>query len=399
MTGERRPGPLEGVKVVDLSRFIAGPVCAQTLGDLGAEVLKVERPEGEDARHHEPFYEGESLYTMLYNRNKYGITLDTRHPRALGILERLIAWADVVVENYRPGTLDKIGIGYDRMREIKSDIILVSISGFGQTGPDSRQALFDAIAQATSGLMSVTGEPDGPPMLTGTYVADYLTGEKAAVGALAAVLHKLRTGEGQLVDVASLDSTFSILGTRLIAYLMLGLDMPRNGSRDLLTAPGNVYQTLDGPMYIQAGTDGLFKRLCQAMEREDLLDVTEFADVPTRMANADLADEQVAAWAATRTSAEIGAALSAVGVPNARVRSIPEVVTSPQLKARDMIVEVEHPRLGTLKLPGTPIKMEKSPPSIRKAPPLVGEDNDEIYGRVLGLNEAEIRSLRDDGAI
>jgi crotonobetainyl-CoA:carnitine CoA-transferase CaiB-like acyl-CoA transferase len=396
---KQRPGPLDGVKVLDLSRFIAGPICAQTLGDLGAEVLKVERPGGEDARHHEPFYEGESVYTMLYNRNKYGITLDTRHRRALGILERLVAWADVVVENYRPDTLDKIGIGYDRMRHIKPDIILVSISGFGQTGPDSRRALFDAIAQAMSGLMSITGEPDRPPMLTGTYVADYLTGEKAAVGALAAILHRLRTGEGQQVDVASLDSTFSILGTRLIAYLMLGLDIPRNGSRDLLTAPGNVYQTHDGPMYIQAGTDGLFRRLCQAMGREDLLEAEEFRDVPTRMANADLADRQVAAWAATRTSAEVGAALDSVGVPNARVLSIPEVVTLPQLKARDMIVDVEHPQLGTLTIPGTPVKMEKSPPSIRKAPPTVGEDNDEVYGRILGLAQAEIQSLRDDGVI
>jgi crotonobetainyl-CoA:carnitine CoA-transferase CaiB-like acyl-CoA transferase len=285
------------------------------------------------------------------------------------------------------------------MRHIKPDIILVSISGFGQTGPDSRRALFDAIAQAMSGLMSITGEPDRPPMLTGTYVADYLTGEKAAVGALAAILHRLRTGEGQQVDVASLDSTFSILGTRLIAYLMLGLDIPRNGSRDLLTAPGNVYQTHDGPMYIQAGTDGLFRRLCQAMGREDLLEAEEFRDVPTRMANADLADRQVAAWAATRTSAEVGAALDSVGVPNARVLSIPEVVTLPQLKARDMIVDVEHPQLGTLTIPGTPVKMEKSPPSIRKAPPTVGEDNDEVYGRILGLAQAEIQSLRDDGVI
>ncbi|MEK8173759.1 CoA transferase [Streptomyces sp. M19] len=222
--------------MLDLSRFIAGPICAQTLADFGAEVVKIERPDGEDSRHHEPYYEGESLYTMLYNRNKYGATLDTRHPKAPGILRSLVEWADVVVENYRPGTMEKMGLGYERMAELKPGVILVSISGFGQSGPLSRRALFDAISQASSGLMSVTGEEDGPPTLAGTYVADYLTGYQAAIGAFAALSHKKETGEGQHVDVASLDSMFSILGIRLISHLMLGADMPRSGSRDLLTA-------------------------------------------------------------------------------------------------------------------------------------------------------------------
>lgn len=176
------PAPLDGVKVLDLSRFIAGPSCAQVLADFGAEVVKIERPDGEDARHHEPFYEGESVYTMLYNRNKYGATLDTRHPRALPILESLVRWADVVVENYRPGTMEKMGLGYERMKELKPDVILVSISGFGQTGPLAKRALFDAIAQASSGLMSITGEETGKPTLTGTYVADYITGYRPRSG-------------------------------------------------------------------------------------------------------------------------------------------------------------------------------------------------------------------------
>lgn len=269
-------GPLDGIKVLDLSRFIAGPICAQVLADFGAEVVKIERPAGEDSRHHEPYYQGESLYTMLYNRNKYGATLDTRHPKALEILNKLIAWADVVVENYRPGTIDAMGIGYERMKEINPSVVLVSISGFGQTGPDSKRALFDAIAQASSGLMSITGEANGDPMLAGTYIADYMTGYQAAIGAFGAIVHRMKTGEGQQVDVASLDSMFATLGTRLIAHLMLGVDMPRSGSRDLLTAPVNVYNCSDGPIYIQAGTNSLFPKFCRAIGREDLLDAEEY---------------------------------------------------------------------------------------------------------------------------
>ena len=396
---DRQTGPLDGVRVLDLSRFIAGPICAQTLGDLGAEVLKVERPGGEDARQHAPFYRGESVYTMLYNRNKLGITLDTRHPRASEILEALVRWADVVVENYRPGTLDKMGLGYERMRAIKRDIILVSISGFGQTGPDSGRALFDSIAQASSGLMDSTGDPDGPPTLTGTYIADYLTGEKAAVGTLAALLHHARTGEGQWVDVANFDTTVSVLGTRLIARAMLGVDIPRNGSRDLMTAPGNVFQAADGLVYIQAGSDGFFPLLCRAMARDDLVDVEAYATVAGRMAHADELEDEVAAWTAGRTTAEIAAALDAVGIPNARVASVAEVTESPQLRERDMLVDVEHPRLGTLTLPGIAIKMNRSSPRVRKAPPMVGEDNEDVYRRILGFDDDQIRLLREEGAI
>jgi crotonobetainyl-CoA:carnitine CoA-transferase CaiB-like acyl-CoA transferase len=392
-------GALDGVRVLDLSRFIAGPTCAQILGDMGAQVIKIERPNGEDSRHHEPFYQGESVYTMLYNRNKYGATLDTRQERALGILESLIRQSDIVVENYRPGTIDKMGIGFERMKEIKPDIILVSISGFGQTGPDSRRGLFDAIAQAASGLMSITGDPDGSPVLTGTYIADYITGFHGAIGALTALLHKERTGEGQLVDVASLDAVFSTLGTRLIAYLMLGLDMPRSGSRDLLTAPVNVYECKDGSIYIQAGTNSLFPRLCRAIRREDLLEREEFRRVTGRMRNKEPLEAAVREWSSTRTAAEISQVLDDAGIPNSKVATIADVVESPQIAAREMIVEVDHPTLGTMRIPGLPVKMSVSPASIRKPPPTVGEDNDFVYGKLLGMTEAEIYQLRNDGVI
>lgn len=391
--------PLTGVKVLDLSRFIAGPICAQVLADFGAEVVKVERPTGEDSRHHEPYYRGESLYTMLYNRNKYGATLDTRHPEALEVLQKLIVWADVVVENYRPGTIEAMGIGYERMKELNPSIILVSISGFGQTGPDSKRALFDAIAQASSGLMNSTGQADGDPVLAGTYIADYMTGYQGAMGAMAAVIHKMNTGEGQQVDVASLDSTFAALGTRLIAHLMLNIDMPRSGSRDLLTAPVNVYTCADSSVYIQAGTNSLFPKFCRAAGREDLLQVEKYRTVPGRMADQAVLEAAVGEWASTRTAADISRILDEAGVPNAKVATVAEVASSEQIAARTMVVSIEHPTLGTLRIPGNPIKMEKSPPSIRKAPPLIGEDNAYVYRQVLGFSESEVEHLQRSGAI
>lgn len=392
-------GPLAGVKVLDLSRFIAGPTCAQILADFGADVVKVERPGGEDSRHHEPYYRDESLYTMLYNRNKYGATLDTRHPLAADVLTKMVKWADIIVENYRPGTMEAMGFGYARIRDIDPGKILVSISGFGQTGPDAKRALFDAIAQASSGLMDITGEPDGAPVLTGTYIADYVTGYQAALGALGAIIHRSRTGEGQHVDVASLDSMFATLGTRLIAHLMLGLQMPRSGSRDLLTAPVNVYECLDGPIYIQAGTNSLFERFCRVAAREDLLEVEAYRTVPGRMANQAALESIVGKWAHNRTAEEIGTALGEAGIPYAKVATVAEVAQSSQILAREMVIDIEHPDLGSLRIPGTPIKMSVSPPTIRKAPPRVGEDNAYVYHELLGLDADEVASLMESGAI
>ncbi|KRC51978.1 LysR family transcriptional regulator [Leifsonia sp. Root227] len=395
----RGDGPLSGIKVLDLSRFIAGPLCAQVLGDFGAEVVKIERPGGEDSRHHGPYYRDESVYMMLYHRNKYDATLDTRHSRALAILDRLITWADVVIENFRPGTLEKIGIGWARMQQLNPSVILVSISGFGQTGPDSSRALFDAISQAQSGLMYATGDPDGMPTLSGTYIADYTTGYVAAIGALGAIVHRERTGEGQLVDIASLDSMFATMGIRLITQLMLGQEIPRSGSRDPLTAPVNVYQAADGPIYIQGGTRTLFRALFTVIGRDDLAQDERYQHAENRMTDQRMLEAAVGDWALSRTRDEIADALRGAGVPYAPVASIAEVAESPQIAARGMVQEIDHPTLGTLRLPGSPIKMSATPPTVRKAPPLAGEDNDYVYGAILGLSADEIDRLRHEGAI
>ncbi|MFB9839810.1 CaiB/BaiF CoA transferase family protein [Actinoallomurus acaciae] len=392
-------GVLDGVRVLDLSRFIAGPLCCQMLGDMGAEVIKVERPGGEDARMHAPFHRGESIYTMVYNRNKYGATLDTRHPRARELLAALIERSDIVVENYRPGTMAAMGLSYQDMTAIRPDVILVSISGFGQTGPLAGRALFDAIAQAASGLMSVTGPADGEPVLTGAYIADHIAGYHGMIGALLALMHRRATGEGQHVDVSSLDALFSTLGTRPAAYAMLGEQPRRTGSRDLLNAPANVFPARDGHVYLHAGTDGLFPKLCAAMGRPDLAADPRYRTVEERRAHTAELEEEVAAWTGRHDCAHITGALAEAGVPCGKVAQIPEVVESEQIAAREMMLDVEHPELGPLRLPGIPIKMGGTPGTVRKAPPRVGEDNDHVYRDLLGLSEQEIEKLADDGAL
>ncbi len=392
-------GALAGIRVLDLSRYIAGPFCAQLLGDMGAEVIKVERPGGEDSRTGGPWYRGESIYTMVFNRNKHGITLDTRHPAARSILERLVAVSDVLVENYRPGTLDEMGLGFERLQVLNPGLIVTSLSGFGQTGPLARRSLFDPIAQAVSGLMSLTGEPDGAPTLTGTYIADHLAALYGAIGTLLALLARQTSGTGQRVDVASLDSLFSCLGTPPAAFAMLGQAPARWGSRDPVMAPANVFLAADGHVYIHAGSDPLFPRLCEAIGREDLAADERLRSVAGRMAEVERVEAAVSAWTEERSVAEISEVLTAAGIPFGPVAGIADVVGSAQIAAREMLLEVDHPVLGRLVLPGFPVKLSASPASVRKAPPTVGEDNVRVYGELLGLAAEEIDALREDGAI
>lgn len=393
------PGALDGIRVLDLSRFIAGPLCCQILGDMGAEVIKVERPGGEDARRHRPFFNGHSIYTMIYNRNKSGVTLDTRHGEALALLEALVARADIVVENYRPGTLQQMGLPYSRMREINPRVILVSISGFGQEGPNRERALFDAIAQASSGLMSLTGSPEGPPMLTGTFIADYISAFHGAMGAMTALLARARTGVGQQVDIACVDALFATLGTHPSAYAMLGTVPSRSGNRDQITVPANVFEATDGYVYIHAGTDALFPRLAKVMGHPELTSDERFHDQRSRLANVAELENLVAAWSASLRCDEITAALTAAGVPFAKVASVPEAVDSVQVAERGMLIEMDHPQIGTMVLPGIPIKLSMTPGTARKPPPLPGEDNEKVYGGLLGMTPDQISAMKSSGLI
>jgi len=392
-------GALDGVRILDLSRFIAGPICAQILGDMGAEVIKVERPGGEDARAQGPFIDGESLYAMAYNRNKASVSLDTRHPQAIPILEHLVGWADVLVENYRPGTMDAMGFGWARLHETYPRLVLTSLSGFGQTGPLAHRALFDPIAQAASGLMSLTGEPDGPPMLTGTYIADHVAGLYGVIGTLAALNARQSSGIGQRVDVASLDALVSVLGTRPMAYAMLGELPPRLGARDPYSAPANVFAASDGHVYLHAGTDSLFPRFCAAIEREDLAADARFATIGGRLTNVQALEAEVGAWTRPRAKAQIEELMDAAGIPCAAVADLRDVVTSPQLRAREMFVEVRDTPVGTAVLTGLPVKLDATPATIRRPPPSAGADTERILGEVVGLEPAAIAALRAAGAV
>jgi len=392
-------GPLAGIRVLDLSRFIAGPLCAQILGDMGAEVIKVERPGGEDARAQGPRHRGESLYTMAFNRNKLGITLDTRHPAAAPLLRRLVSISDVLVENYRPGTLAVMGLDEASRTALNPRLIVTSLSGFGQTGPLAGRALFDPIAQAMSGLMSLTGEVDGPPTLTGTYVADHVAALYGAIGTLVALRARDQTGLGQLVDVASLDALFSTLGLRPLAATMLGETPTRSGSRDPFSAPAGLFATRDGHVYIHGGTDSLFPRLCSAIGRPDLAGDERLRTVAGRLAAAEELERAVTDWTSARGTAEVAVSLNEGGIPFGPVADVADAVASDQLRSREMLETVEHPTLGPLTVIGLPVKLSRTPGAIRRAPPTVGQDNDRVYGDLLGLDSGRIAELRAAGAI
>lgn len=396
----RTAGALAGVRVLDLSRFIAGPVCAQNLGDMGADVIKVERIGGEDTRHNEPRYNGKSLYTALFNRNKRAITLDTRSPKGQEMLRGLAAWADVIVENFRPGTLEKMGLGYDTLREIRNDIIVVSISGFGQTGPNRDRVAFDCIAQAMTGLMSLNAQPGGPPILTKIFPADSLAASNATIGALAAIRHRDRTGEGQIVDVSVFDSLFAAIGTSIPAYTVNGTLPANNGNQDDYNAPANLFPTADGYVYLHAGTNAFWARFCDdILGRPELITDSRFESVSARMENQAETEQLMTEWTSMRSGGEVERAFARVGIPCAVVAGIAEAAKSPQVRAREMLVTLEDCDGDELVVIGNPVKMSRSPVQTRLAPPLIGEHNDEVFTEVLKLDAGQIKSLRDMGVI
>lgn len=369
------------------------------LADMGADVIKVERPGGEDARQNAPFVNGHSLYAMTFNRNKRAITVNTRSPRGVALLRRLIQWADVVVENYRPGTMEAMGLGYDALCQLNPGVVLTSVSGMGQTGPQRNRAMFDAAAQAASGLSFRNGKEGDPPMFTGAFLADYIAGAYAAFGTMLALFHRERTGKGQLVDISLLDSLFSVLGIPMASWLVLSEKMPRTGNRDAYTAPAGIFEATDGYVYLHAGTDALFRRLVGVMGQPGLADDPRHATVAARMSNVEVTEAVVSAWLADLTVEEAGALLDKAGVPYSEVADIERAATNEQLLAREMIVEVEHAEAGKVVVPGVVVKLSATPGSVREAPPVVGQHTDEVLRDLLGLSPDEIRALRAEGAV
>jgi len=390
---------LTGVRVLDLSRFVAGPFCCQILGDHGADVIKVEKSDGEPARRMPPFFKDESLYFLAYNGSKRSVTLNLRSETGLGLLRRLIAKADIVVENFRAGTMEEMGLGYASLSREHPDLILVSISGFGTEGPYAGLPAFDEIIQTMSGLTSLTGAAEGPPLLTGTYVADFLTGVYAALGAVLAVQARARSGRGQWVRMNLLQCLVSILNTTVSRYLVLGQAPGLQGNRNPLIAPGNLYRAQDGYVTIECLTQAMWEDLARAMTREDLLQDPRFGDVVSRQRHAEALDREIEAWMREKSVEQVLAILHQRGVPSGPVLDIPALVAHPQFAVNGIVTSVEMPGLGPVPLLAPPIRMDDDAAATRGRPPRQGEHTGEVLGEWLGLSAHEVEQLRATAAL
>lgn len=391
---------LDGLRVLDLSRFIAGPYCAMMLGDMGAEVVKIEPPgDGEYARRALPAVEGQSLYTFIVNRNKKSLAIDLRHPEGLATLRALIAKADVLVENFRPGTMEQMGLGWEAVHALNPRLVMARISGFGQDGPLAQKQCFDGVAQAMSGLMDMTGQPDGPPTMIGSFMCDYTTGMYAALGILAALNARHATGVGQLVDVSLLESALSMLMTAIPQHKLFGQTMTRVGSRDRYVAPSNTFQAGDGRYVLMVGgDDNMFPRVLRAMKRPALIEDPRFATMASRLEHREAVEGIVADWMMAHTADQVVARLEAEGVPCAKIARVDEVVDNPQLAHRGAIRDVPFGD-ATVPMQGVTIHLSGTPLTIRRPLPRVGEHNAEVLAAWLGHGPDRVAALQAAGAL
>lgn len=391
---------LAGLRVLDLSRFIAGPYCAMLLGDMGAEVVKIEPPgEGEYARRALPQADGTSLYTFIVNRNKKSLAIDLRSDEGLRVLHELVRGADILVENFRPGTLEQMGLGWEQVHAMNPRLVMARISGFGQDGPLANKQCFDGVAQAMSGLMELTGATDGPPTMIGSFMCDYTTGMYAALGILAALNARHASGRGQLVDVSLLESATSMLMTAIPEHALFGTQMTRRGSRDRYVAPSNTFETGDARhVLIVGGDDNMFPRLARAMKQPELLQDARFATMASRRDNVGAVESVVAAWMKRHTADQLVGMLETEGVPCAKVATIAEVAASEQLHHRGHIVEID---LGGQKVPmqGVTIHLSDTPLQVRTPIPAVGAHNADVLRGWLGWDTTRIENLKASGAI
>ena len=394
-----KAGALEKIRVLDLTRVLAGPYCGMVLADMGAEVIKIEHPKGgDDSRAFGPFVEGcgESAYFMSLNRNKKSITLDMKSPKAIEIIKKLVAVSDVILENFRPGVMDKLGIGYEALREVNPRIIYGATNGFGYTGPYSQLPAYDLIVQGMGGLMSITGESADNPQKAGPSVGDIMAGMFLSIGILGALEARHKTGKGQMVDVSMLDCQVAVLENAIARYLLTGKDPVPLGNRHGSITPFATFKTTDGFINIAVGNDNLWDTYCKEIGKPELIADERFKTNPLRTNNWDqLVGVLSEAMAQDSTESWI-ARLRKGGIPCGPINRVSQVVADPQVIARDMIVEVEHPKAGKQKIPGCPVKMSETPCSIRKAAPVLGEDTDQILKDILGMSADELRQLREE---
>lgn len=394
-------GLLSGVIVLDLGRVLACPYAGVLLADMGATVIKVENPNGgDDTRKMGPFINGNSVYYANFNRSKLGITLNLKAPEGKSIFKELVKKADVVIENYRPGTMEKLGLGYETLKEINPGIIYGAVSGFGHTGPLSKRAGYDIVGQAMGGLMSTSGWPDSPATRSGTPMGDVLGALNLAVGVLAALVNKQKTGLGEKVDVALVDSVAASMENITMIYQATGRIPQRIGNRYESTYPYDTFPAKDGDVVIAAGNNKLFAILCDVMGMPELTVDPRFAEVKDRVANHGPLREIVAGWTRQYTIDEIDQMLNDAGCPACAVNTIDRLVKDPQIAgARGMFPEIDQPGIGVLPITATPQKLTRTKAFPRKAAPLLGEDNTAIFSQLLGLDEGHLAELRKKGVI
>lgn len=385
-------GPLAGLKVIELAHIMAGPICGLMLADMGADVIKVEKvPDGDDTRRMvPPAIDGESAAFMILNRNKRGMAVNLKSDNGQAVLRKLLKSADVVIENYRPGTMERLGLGYEKLKKDNPALIYCQITGFGRTGPYAQRAGFDLIAQGLSGLMSITGEgADRPPVKVGAPITDIIAGILAAVGVLAAYVHRLKTGEGQLVDTSLLEAGVTATYWQSAICLATGLAPGAIGSAHPLAAPYQAFQTADGWINIGAANQSNWLRLVEVLEVPELAEDSRFRDNAARMNNLSALSELLTQRFTRRRTAEWLARLEVAGVPAGPVLSIKQMLEDPQVLARHMVVETEHSRLGKTKTLGPPIKFSSTPCSVPHGAPVIGQHTREIL-REYGYSDSEI---------
>jgi formyl-CoA transferase len=388
------------VRVLDLTRVLAGPFCSMILGDMGAEVIKVEEPgKGDDTRSWPPFVDGEATYFMSVNRSKKSITVNLKAPEGRQLLERLVRKSDVVLENFRTGTMERLGLGYKRLAKLNPRLVYCAISGFGESGPESSRAGYDLIVQAESGLMDITGFEDGAPVKVGTSIADLVAGMTAAHGITLALLARHRTKRGQKVEISMQDAMAALLTYQAAIYFGTGQRPSRRGNKHPSIVPYEVFKASDAYLTLGVANNSLWERCCAAMARPDLIKDVRFATESARVQNRETLVPLLNEVLGARSADEWMKRFEAVGVPAGRIRTVAEVCESEHLKARGMIVSLPHPKATNLRVLGVPIRLHATPGKAAMPPPLLGQHTDAVLRSVLGLGKADVNRLRKAGAL